>query len=85
MACCPAASGDNDGHGLAAAYGDGDVFHANGDRVSPDGALMQHLDPRAFDEAELDQAAFELGVRQRGAGLGGGDAMDHERGKWALG
>jgi len=52
-------------------------FHTDGDRITPDDALVQHLDPGAFDKAELDQAAFELDVGQRGAGLGGGDAMDH--------
>ena len=33
---------------------------ANRDRIAADNALVQHLDPGAFDEAELDQPAFEF-------------------------
>ena len=53
-------SGDEDGHGLAAAQRDGDVVDAHRDRIAADGALMQHLDPGALDEAEFDQPAFEF-------------------------
>ena len=55
----------------------GDVLDADGDRVAPDQALVQHLDPGALDEAELDQPAFELDGRQRRAGVIGGEVLDH--------
>ena len=67
----PLASGDNDRHGLAPADGDRDVLDANRDRIASDDALVQHLDPGAFDEAEFDQAAFEFDVRQRRARAAG--------------
>ena len=39
------------------------TFSANGDRIAPDGALMQHLHPRALDKAHLDQPAFKFDIR----------------------
>jgi hypothetical protein len=38
---------------------------------------VQDLDLGAFDEAKLDQAAFQLLVRQRGARTGDGKVLDH--------
>ena len=67
------------GHGLAAAHRDGDVLDADRDRIAPDEALMQHLDPGALDEAELDQPAFELDGRQRRAGIAGGRGGESRR------
>ena len=61
----PAASGDNDGHRFAPAHRDRDVFDTDGNRIPPDDAFVQNLDLGAFDEAEFDQAAFELDIRQR--------------------
>src|ERR1700731_414418 len=76
MAYGPLASGYNDGHGLAPAHRDGDVLDPDRDRVAPDDALMQDLDPGAFDEAELDQPAFEFNGRQRGVRIVGGETTD---------
>jgi len=44
-------SSNNDGHRLAPAYGDGDVLDPDRDRIAPDHAFVQHLDPGALDEA----------------------------------
>ena len=69
-------SGDNDGHGLATADRDRDVVDPDGDRIAADQALVQDLDPGALDEAELDQPALELDVRERRAGIPGGKVLD---------
>ena len=71
------ASDNNDGHRLTPAHGDRDVLDADGDRIASDNALMQHLDPGAFDKAEFDQPAFKFDRRQRGAGAAGRDVVDH--------
>ena len=42
----------------------------------PTSALVQDLDPGALDEAELDQPALELDVRERRAGVLGGEVLD---------
>jgi hypothetical protein len=73
----PAASGDNDGHRFAPSHRDGDVFDANRNGISADDTFVQHLDLRAFDEAEFDQPAFKLGVGQCRACLAGGEMLDH--------
>src|SRR4029077_20314578 len=80
----PVASGDDDRHCLTPAHRDRDVLDAYRDRIAPDHALMQHLDPCALDKAEFDQAAFELGVGPRRSRAAGIEVLNHA-GKAAAG
>ena len=70
-------SSDNDSHCLAPAHRDRHILDADGNRVAPDNALVEHLDLGAFDETELDQPAFEFRCWQRGTGLARIQPMDH--------
>jgi len=54
----PGSSHDNDGHRLTPTHGDCDILDADCNRVAPDNPFVQHLDPRAFDEAKFDQPAL---------------------------
>ena len=49
---------------------------ANGDGIAAEQALVQQLDVGAFDEAQLDQPAFEFRAGQAGAGAVHGELMD---------
>ena len=55
---------------VAAAKGDAPVVKAYTDRIATDKALVQDLDPRAFDEAHLQEEALKF----RGGETVGGDA-----------
>src|SRR5438105_14825445 len=71
------ASGNDDRRRFAPTHGDGNVLDTNRDRIAPDDAFVQHLDPCALDEAEFDQAALEFSVRQRRARAASVQALNH--------
>jgi hypothetical protein len=55
---------DEDRGRLAAPQSDRRFVDADGNRVAPKEALMQHFDPRPLDKSELDQLALDLGSGQ---------------------
>lgn len=62
---------------VAAAKGDAHVVKAHADRIATDKALVQDLDPRAFDEAHLQQAALKFRGGETASGGAGPNFGDH--------
>jgi hypothetical protein len=73
----PHPSDDYDSHRLAPPHRDRDVLETNGNRITPDNALMEHFHPGPLDETELDQPAFEFERGKRGVHLVSVNMMDH--------
>ena len=73
----PHPSDDYDGHRLAPAHRNRNVLDANGNRITPENALMEHLDAGSLDEAEFDETALQLDRGKRGVHLSGIKMLDH--------
>ncbi len=61
---------------LAAAQRDGLIGDAHGNGIAAEQALVQQLDVGTFEEAQLDQTAFQLRAGQTGAGAVHREPMD---------
>ena len=73
----PNSSNDYDGHRLAPAHRNRDVLDANGNRITPENALVKYLDAGSLDEAEFDETAFEFDRGKRGVHGSGIKMLDH--------
>ena len=62
---------------VAPAKGDASVVKAYADRIATDKSLVQDLDPRAFDEAHLQEEALKFRSGETASGDAGPNFGDH--------